>query len=75
MSEKVGEARRPIVPLGTRVPPYGEVVAVGAVSGERYYWLVKDRGRAAAMMPADVIEGRVDDRTDATGHESPTFIR
>lgn len=34
---------------------YGRVAAVGILSGERYYWLVK-RG-VVSMMPADVIEG------------------
>lgn len=34
---------------------YGRVGAVGIISGERYYWLVK-RG-VVSMMPAAVIEG------------------
>jgi hypothetical protein len=45
----------PIVPLGTKVVPFGEVAAVGIREGERYYMLV-DRHGDVSLMPASVIE-------------------
>jgi len=54
---------RPPLKLGTRIKPYGRIVAVGnGVSlGERYYWLIDKHG-CVSMMPATEIErGRSDD--------------
>ena len=39
--------------LGSKTP-WGLVVAIGMISGERYYWLVSANG--VAMMPAAVVE-------------------
>jgi hypothetical protein len=43
-----------IVPIGTKVKPYGRIDAVGFIRGERYYWL--SEGNSIAMMPAELIE-------------------
>lgn len=43
------------LPLGTRIPHYGTISAVGWV-GERYYWL-EDQHGDISMMPASLIEG------------------
>jgi len=40
--------------LGTKTP-WGKIVAVGTVQGERYYWIEDGLG-GIAMMPADVVE-------------------
>lgn len=47
-------ASETIVKLGSKTP-YGKVVAVGLIGGERYYWMI-GRGQGVSMMPADVIE-------------------
>jgi hypothetical protein len=44
----------PAVPLGSIVQPWGEVGAVGCITGERYYWMVSWRG--VSMIPAYVVE-------------------
>jgi len=43
----------PLLP-GTEVPGFGKVIAVGWI-GERYYWLLGERG-GISMMPASVVE-------------------
>jgi hypothetical protein len=43
-----------IIPIGTRIDPWGEIVAIGLTGGERYYWL--DDGDSVAMIPAAIIE-------------------
>lgn len=48
-------ARDEPLPLGTAVPPYGEIQAVGMLGGERYYWLTTKDG-AVSMIPAVVLE-------------------
>jgi hypothetical protein len=40
--------------LGTVVKPYGKVIAIAFIGGERYYFM-RD-GSSIAMMPADFIE-------------------
>lgn len=42
------------LPIGRRTP-WGRVRAVGLTGGERYYWMVDERG-VVAMMPASVVE-------------------
>ena len=42
--------------LGETVKPYGRIVAVGCLKGERYYWLV-DQHKTVSMMPAVIVEG------------------
>ena len=44
-----------ILPLGTKVPPYGTIQMIGMLAEERYYWMVSEDG-AVSMMPASVIE-------------------
>lgn len=51
-----------MIPLGTQIPPYGKVVAVGWV-GERYYWMVDNKG-VISMMPASMIEATLSAETD-----------
>ena len=41
------------IPLGTKIPNYGEVSGVTFRDGERYYFLT---GGAVSLMPASVIE-------------------
>jgi hypothetical protein len=43
------------IKLGSTVKPYGTVVGVGMISGERYYWFTDHRG-VVSMMPAIVVE-------------------
>jgi hypothetical protein len=43
-----------MLPIGTKTP-WGKIVAVALLSGERYYFMVK--GSDVAMMPADAVEG------------------
>ncbi len=45
------------IPLGTKVPPFGEVSAVGWL-GERCYWLTK-KGQVS-MLPASMLEPHVE---------------
>ena len=45
-----------IVPIGTRVPPYGVVDGVVFKDGERYYFI--RNGDDIALMPATSIEAR-----------------
>lgn len=45
-----------IVPIGTRTD-YGKIIAVGSISGERYYWMKK--GIVISMIPAVGIEPEV----------------
>lgn len=47
-------ARCDIIPLGTQTK-YGIIDAVGALSGERYYWMV-DEYKCVSMMPASIVE-------------------
>ena len=42
-----------VIPLGTKIPNYGEVSGVTFRDGERYYFLT---GGAVSLMPASVIE-------------------
>ena len=41
--------------IGARLSPYGKIVAIGSLSGERYYWFIDEHG-AVAMLPAAVVE-------------------
>jgi len=43
-----------IIPIGTKIKPYGVIKMVGWV-GERYYWLI-DKDNTISMMPASLIE-------------------
>ena len=43
----------PIIPIGTTTL-WGAVKAVGAIGGERYYWMV-DHDGSVAMIPSDVV--------------------
>lgn len=45
--------RKPPLPIGTIVKPFGRISAVGWI-GERYYWFVKDGD--VSMIPADMVE-------------------
>lgn len=42
-------------PLGTVVPHYGKVIAIGDISGERYYWM-EDKDGMISMMPWMAVE-------------------
>jgi hypothetical protein len=44
------------VEIGTAVKPWGRVVAVGIVGGERYYWLKHRAPECISMVPAEVVE-------------------
>lgn len=46
------------LPLGTPTV-WGQIVMVGILAGERYYWM-RDKSGGIAMMPADVVERRDD---------------
>jgi hypothetical protein len=41
--------------LGTRLKPYGKLVAIALLSGERYYFFVDSKGDSS-MIPAIAIE-------------------
>ncbi len=41
--------------LGDTAKPYGKVVAVGMIEGERYYWFVDKHG-TVSMIPAVAVE-------------------
>ena len=41
--------------LGTVVNPYGKIVAVAWITGERYYFLIA-KNKSVAMMPACSLE-------------------
>lgn len=47
-----------MLPIGTRASlgpdAEGRIEAIGALSGERYYWLLMDNG-TVAMMPANAV--------------------
>jgi hypothetical protein len=45
------------LPLGTKTP-WGPIRAYAFTSGERYYWMSKERGDIS-MMPAGVVEAAV----------------
>ena len=45
---------KPQLKLGDRVSPYGRVVAIMLLNGERYYFFV-GKGESVAMMPACAI--------------------
>ena len=57
-----------MVPLNVTIHPYGKVSAILNEGGERYYMLI-DKQRDVALMPADVIEplyaGSVSARVEA----------
>jgi len=42
-----------MIPLGTETP-YGKVIAVGIINGERYYWFAE--GLNLSMLPAVIVE-------------------
>lgn len=42
-----------MIAIGTKTM-YGKVAAIGSMSGERYYWLIK--AGAVSMMPAVAVE-------------------
>ena len=42
--------------MGTVIPGYGKIGAVGFTGGERYYWLLKRNGRDVAIMPWSIVE-------------------
>lgn len=46
---------KPVIPMGEVIKPYGKVVAILLLTGERYYHLVDDDGNVS-MMPQDVLE-------------------
>lgn len=48
----------PTPALGDSVKPYGEVVAVGTINGEKYVWFVHDDG-AVAMIPRVVLDANL----------------
>jgi hypothetical protein len=48
------ETEKPIIPIGYEVKPWGKVIAVGWLQGERYYWLLDIRG--ISMMTAARVE-------------------
>lgn len=37
---------------------WGEIVAIGFMNGERYYWMIDKRG-VVSMIPARVMEKRM----------------
>jgi len=46
------------IPSAFQIPlrqPYGKVVAVGMIEGERYYWFVDKHG-TVSMIPAVAVE-------------------
>lgn len=45
-----------IMRIGTKIKPYGTLIAIGFV-GERYYWFQDDNG-AIAMIPAACLENK-----------------
>ena len=45
----------PIVPLGSKVKPYGYVAAV-LITGEERYYLLLDKHNVVSLIPANVIE-------------------
>lgn len=49
--------RPKIIPLGTVVKPWGKIVAIGFISGERYYWFVEiNDPNCVAMIPGFMVE-------------------
>lgn len=40
--------------LGSNVPHYGKLVAIGCLGDERYYWFIGKHG-GVAMIPADAL--------------------
>ena len=57
------ETRSAPLDIGTWVKPWGEIVMVGCLHGERYYWFAW--GGGVSMLPADVVE----DRAPASDHQ------
>lgn len=45
----------PVIPLGTRVGPYGKICAILLLQGERYYHLI-DRHGGVSMMPQEALD-------------------
>lgn len=48
--------RKPPLPLGTKTE-WGEIEAIGSLSGERYYWMAHEDG-GVAMIPAFIVEAQ-----------------
>ena len=55
------------LPLGSHIPGYGVIGAVGYTGDERYYWMCKSN--SVAMIPASIIEPLV--RTSSKTPDAP----
>lgn len=58
-----------MINLDTNIKDYGKVAAVGNISGERYYWLIKNG--VVSMMPASFIEEFYNEQIKQTQTQAP----
>lgn len=45
--------------IGKNVDPWGKIVAIGNISGERYYWFIARNG-GISMMPQSAVDALFD---------------
>lgn len=56
------------VPIGTNVPPLGNICAIGTLNGERFYW-TRGHDGAIGMFPASTVEPMHKASRPGAGHK------